>query len=675
MTSSGTPALAAADEPTEPATSAGVLVGAASALPALVTFSLCLALASRQGGIEPTAWLPAALLQLAVLVALAVAGRRVVVTRGTLLALGALAGLTAWTYLSILWADVRGPAWDGANLTAFYLLAFAALALWPVRPRAAAAVLTMFATGLVVLAAVVLREGSVANDPAASVLYAQRLAEPLGYPNATAVVFGMGAWGMLALSLQSWLGRWWRALTVGLAVALAQVDFLAQSRGAIYTAPVVLIVYFLLARRRVRAAVPVLILALVSAPAVPRLLDVYNSDGAAEQRDAFAGAAVAIAASGVVAAIAAGLLLPWLDRLPDLAANRRFQLRVAGLGAGLVVAVLALALASPVARADRAWEQFKAGAEEPVGSSRLGGLGSGRYDMWRVGLSEFQRQPVHGIGADNFAVPYLQDRRSGEQPEYPHSLIVKTLAQLGVVGALLLAAFLAFGLRPGFGADTPARGVGAAATVPFVAWLLHATVDWLWEIPAAGLTAFALIGLAAGVGGGTIGAAAVGRRRYRPAVALGAGAFLTLALAATLIFPWLSAKYEARAADSWVTQPAVADAALERAAQLNPLSDSPFLVRGAIASRRREFPLMRASFERALERHPLNWYAHLELAIALSQTSDSAAALEHADRAVALNPREPIVRRVQGALASGKRVNPASVDALFLEQLATLNAP
>ena len=73
--------------------------------------------------------------------------------RGTLLAIGVLTALTLWSYLSIAWAYVRAPAWEGANLTAFYLVAFVTLALWPIRPRAAAAVLTAFAGGLAVLAA------------------------------------------------------------------------------------------------------------------------------------------------------------------------------------------------------------------------------------------------------------------------------------------------------------------------------------------------------------------------------------------------------------------------------------------------------------------------------------------------------------------------------------------
>jgi hypothetical protein len=646
------------------------MLTAATALPPLATFAICLALISANGGIEPTTWLPAALLQLALFVVVASAGSGITAPRGTLVAIGVLGALTLWSYGSIAWADVRAPAWDGANLTAFYLLAFAALALWPIRPSAAAAVLTAFAGGLVVLGAIVLREGAVAADPAAAVIYARRLSEPLGYPNATAVVFGMGAWLMLALSTQSWLGRWWRALAVGFAVVLAQVDFLAQSRGAVYTTPIVLVVYFALARHRYRAAVPIAILALVSAPAVPTLLDVYNSDGSAEQRDAITAAGGAIAVCALLAALAAALVLPWLDGIPEPGASARRRLRVALLGAAATLVVLVLALASPAARVDRSWEQFKSGGD-PVGGSRFSALGSGRYDMWRVGLRQFERHPVQGIGVDNFAVPYLQERTRREQPAYPHSLVVKMLSQLGIVGSLLLAAFVVLAFRWSLGPDTPARGVAAAATVPFAAWFLHATVDWLWEIPACGLTAFALLGVAAGLRNDRRGRVVLRRPRLHR-VSLVTAVVGVVIVASSLALPWLAARYEVRAADTWLSEPAVAHAELERAAALNPVSDRPYVLSGAMASRRGDYALMRSSFERALERNPLNWYSHLELALALSQTGETKAAARHAEQAVDLNPRERIVRLVQSSLAAGRSIDPALIDALLLRQLEDL---
>jgi O-Antigen ligase/Tetratricopeptide repeat len=332
--------------------------------------------------------------------------------------------------------------------------------------------------------------------------------------------------------------------------------------------------------------------------------------------------------------------------------------------------VLLLALASPAARADRAWEQFR-GRGDPVGGSRFGTLRSGRYDMWRVGLHQFERHPLQGIGADNFAVPYLQERTGGEQPAYPHSLLVKMLSQLGVVGSLLLAAFLVSAFRWTLGPDTPARGVAAAAALPFAAWFLHATVDWLWEIPACGLTAFALLGVAAGLRNDRRDRRLPERPRLRT-LSLVTAVCAVVTVASSLAFPWLAARYEVRAADAWLSAPELAHAELDRAARLNPLSDRPYVLSGAMASRRGDYRLMRASFERALERNPQNWYSHLELAVALSQAGETKAAARHAEEALALNPRESIVRLVQAVLAAGSSIDPALIDALLLRQLGDI---
>ena len=67
----------------------------------------------------------------------------------------------------------------------------------------------------------------------------------------------------------------------------------------------------------------------------------------------------------------------------------------------------------------------------------MSGLGSNRYDFYRVSLDEFTAHPVGGIGADNFQQQYLRHGRSSETPRYPHSVELRTLAQTGIVGALL----------------------------------------------------------------------------------------------------------------------------------------------------------------------------------------------------------------------------------------------
>ena len=59
-----------------------------------------------------------------------------------------------------------------------------------------------------------------------------------------------------------------------------------------------------------------------------------------------------------------------------------------------------------------------------------------------------------------------------------HSLYLETLAELGLVGLGLLVLVLAPPLAGAF------RGASAAAAGGYVAFLVHAGVDWDWEMPA-----------------------------------------------------------------------------------------------------------------------------------------------------------------------------------------------
>ena len=76
-----------------------------------------------------------------------------------------------------------------------------------------------------------------------------------------------------------------------------------------------------------------------------------------------------------------------------------------------------------------------------------------------------------------------------------HSLEIETLAELGLIGAVILAALIAaavVGVRRAHGAD-PALAAGPLAAL--VVWGLHASIDWDWEMPAVTLVAVVLLGM------------------------------------------------------------------------------------------------------------------------------------------------------------------------------------
>ena len=333
------------------------------------------------------------------------------------------------------------------------------------------------------------------------------------------------------------------------------------------------------------------------------------------------------------------------------------------------------AAGNPVTRVEKGWHSFKGGyAEDNTSGSRLtSGLGSNRYDFYRVALDEFLHHPLVGIGADNFEQQYLVHGRSDETPHYPHSVELRTLSQTGLVGVLLaivgLGAALVAAARALHRPDPLARGVAAAALAGFGYWLVHGSVDWFWEFAGLGAPAFAMLGLACALAprgrrrrahrrAGTAPAPAGpqhptratarrrARRRDRRRRVLG------LAAAVALAAPWLSQLEVQSAAKVWTRAPQTAYARLNDAARLNPLSDEPYVVAGNIALRYGELDRADHDFALALARTPGDAYATLERGAIASARGEHAAALALLARAVRLDPREPLDPRGLGARAS-----------------------
>jgi tetratricopeptide (TPR) repeat protein len=206
--------------------------------------------------------------------------------------------------------------------------------------------------------------------------------------------------------------------------------------------------------------------------------------------------------------------------------------------------------------------------------------------------------------------------------------------------------------------------------VTFAYFALHASIDWFWEFPALGGPALAALGLAGGLERPAARAAErpAGWSRRR----MTAAALSTLALMvaiASLALPWLSAREVGRAVDVWRAEPDDAYAILERARRLNPLSDRPDLVAGAIAMRREDYGRAEEAFERALERNAEDWYAELELAIVAALEGRREDALARLDRAEELNPGEEAIPLVRNGVTSGEPVDPRVVDRLFLQRV------
>ncbi len=278
------------------------------------------------------------------------------------------------------------------------------------------------------------------------------------------------------------------------ATLFAGLGVLGQSRGAVLAAALSIVFALALLRGRLRRIVALLVSAACLAPAMPMLLDVYRS-GAADE--ATGDGAVALLLAGAAAGVVWSLLVAAEQRWRPSGLRPR---RLAAIG---VTTLAVLAAAAGVASAgriasfvDRQYTAFVTlgGTQAASDSSRLATGAGNRYDYWRVALDAWHERPIIGVGAGGYDKPYFARRRTSEDIRQPHSLPLQVLAELGIVGWLLLAgALLAIAtagwrrIRAGGREPVMVAALGVAT-----AWFVHTSVDWIHLLP--GLTGVALVG-------------------------------------------------------------------------------------------------------------------------------------------------------------------------------------
>jgi O-antigen ligase len=128
------------------------------------------------------------------------------------------------------------------------------------------------------------------------------------------------------------------------------------------------------------------------------------------------------------------------------------------------------------------------------GATRLTSLQSNRYDYWSVALRAFAAEPVHGVGAGGWSVEWLKWRTVSEGAQDAHSLELQTLAELGIVGALALLAFIGGVAAAARRALDVAPAAAAGPVAALVVYLAHSPLDWDWQMPAVTLVAMVLAG-------------------------------------------------------------------------------------------------------------------------------------------------------------------------------------
>ena len=229
---------------------------APATVPALAAIVLFIVWGSDHAGYPVTHWSPGGLIILVLLLmGIGIIGLRLSeIPLAVRVSLACLAAYTALSYLSILWANVAGDAWEGANRTLVYLLVFALFACWRQRGPTAALLLLCWTSAMIVLAAyAALHLNAAGTDTALMRCFPEgRLNYPSGYPNANAAQWLMAFWPALLMARSERLPAALRGFLAGGAVLLADVALLSQSRGSIYATPVmiILVLAFLPGRMR-----------------------------------------------------------------------------------------------------------------------------------------------------------------------------------------------------------------------------------------------------------------------------------------------------------------------------------------------------------------------------------------------------------------------------------------
>ncbi|MHB8491417.1 MAG: O-antigen ligase family protein [Solirubrobacteraceae bacterium] len=680
---------------------------APTTVPALGAVALFVAWASSDGGYPLTQWAPGGLIVIALCaIAIGTVGLGLAGTsRAVRVALAALALYAAWSFISIIWANVPGEAWAGADRTLLYLLVFLLFAGWRGRGSSATILLVVWTLAMAGLALyVTVRLDGMSPQAIAAAFPGGRLVYPAGYVNAAAAQWMMAAWPAALLARSRELPAGIRGLLAASAVALAGLSLLSLSRGALLASAVLAVLVFALVPGRVRTFMALVPIALGVAITVPLLLKVGDRLEATPTTQAnVAAGRTALHTATVtmfVAALVVGLVVgaaAQLDRGSWLAGSRRLRARRASTAVATLALLAAVggglaATGNPVSRVRHAWDTFKSpkGYEaNGKGANRLlGGLGSNRYDFYRVALDEFSAHPLLGLGAENYAEAYLAHGHSDETPRYPHSVELRTLTETGIVGAVialvgfacaLLAAARAMYRAPA-GLDRLAATTATAALSGFAYWVLHGSADWFWEYAGLGAPAFALLGMACSLDPAGARSAAPARRssserggpgRARLGIVVLA-VCVVLAAAASLAAPWLSALEVRAAAAVWAHAPGTAYRRLSDAAQLDPLSAEPALVAGSIALRLGDLKRADHQFALALQRSPDEQYATLERGAIASQLGEARRARAMLQRAHTLYPRDPLANMALALADAGRRVSVAALDRAILAKAQSL---
>src|SRR5439155_13423874 len=140
---------------------------------------------------------------------------------------------------------------------------------------------------------------------------------------------------------------------------------------------------------------------------------------------------------------------------------------------------------SPSALAQKGYAAFKAPPPHAVNLNRrlLSFSGNRRCGLWRLAWENAGDHPWLGSGAGTYERYFLKHQPADVSfVRDAHGLYIETLSELGPLGLALLVTALAIPLF--VAARMRRHPLVPAAAAAYTAFLIHALVDWDWEVPA-----------------------------------------------------------------------------------------------------------------------------------------------------------------------------------------------
>lgn len=614
----------------------------------LLSFVFVLFLAAAAGGYKPPAWDWSALVLLLVCAVALAARTRLRLGRLEVAVPAAFLALAIWGLFSALWSpSLTQPALESQRTLMYAAGMFAAVLI--VRTRARRALLggVWLAITLICIYSVLTRlfPEQVGFIDA---LAGYRLDQPLGYWNALGAFAAMGA-------------------LLGLGFAARGKSIAVRAAGAASTVPLVLTLYFtfsrgawialaagLLAavavdRRRLQLITALLFVAPWPAIAVWRAsvskpLTRIGSGLSAQSHAGHHFAVTAVELAFVAAVV--GALLIGAERAVRVARPVRIAYASAILLAVVgVLAVVTVRFGSPPTIASRLYHDF-VGQSQTLKhgdlNTRLFNLSGGqRIPQWKVAWREYRGHPWLGSGYGSYERYWNQYRPVALKVRNVHNLYLETLAELGPVGLVLLVVALCLPLV----AAAKARRwpLASVAVGAYVAFLVHAIVDWDWQMPAVTFVAL-FCGAALLVSTRRAWPFAPATRRAWRLSAAG----ITLVLAA-VAFVGLRGNRSIAASEAAATKSnwAAAAANARTATEWAPWSSRAWQLVGEIQAQQRKLAAARISLRKAAAKDPADWTIWLDLANTTGG-KEKAHALAEAGKLNPLSPEVAALKPLRG---------------------------